>query len=296
MATPLPESVTNMASEAFVNLKSSNAWQLKNKVMEYAVDHSGSILGGVLTLVAGFFVSRWVADMVSRALERKGIEPPVRMLVSRIVRLLVFGMALVAALETLGLHMTVLIAGISVAGVGVGFAMQGVLSNMAAGLTIIFTKPFRVGEYIELLGVQGQVMTIHLISTTLQHYDNSRLVIPNRKLIGEVLHNYGTSRQLELSVGVGYGTDLTKAQTLIMEVLACNPRVLRDPAPIATVSALSDSSITYSIKPWVKVNDYIPAQGELYQALVERFRAAGIELPFPQREIRILNSAPAAIK
>lgn len=294
MATPLPDSVTDLASDAMVNLKSSNAWQLKNKVMEYAVDHSGAIIGGILTLVAGVFISRWVAEMVSRTLERKSIEPPVRMLVSRIVRLAVFCLSLVVALETLGFNMTALIAGISVAGVGLGFAMHGVLSNMVAGLAIIFTKPFRVGEYVELLGVQGQVVTIQLVSTTLQHYDNSRVVIPNHKLIGEVLHNYGMSRQLELSVGVGYGTDLAKAQSLIMEALKCNPRVLRDPTPVVIVSALSDSSITYAVKPWVKVNDYVSAQGELYQAIVERFRAANIEMPFPQREIRILNPTPVA--
>src|ERR1700693_1964314 len=121
-----------------------------------------------------------------------------------------------------------LIAGIGVAGAGIALAMQGVLSNMVAGLTIIFTRPFRVGEYIHIAGVEGSVETIHLFSTTLSHADLSRVVIPNRKIVGEILHNYGQIRQVEVVVGVAYDTDLSRAVAAIREVLEGNPRVLKD--------------------------------------------------------------------
>ena len=184
-----------------------------------------------------------------------------------------------------------LIAGVSVAGVGVGLALQGVLGNLVAGLTIIFTKPFRVGEWIEIAGVSGQVTKIELFSTTLLHTDMSRVVIPNRKIVGEILHNYGNVRQLDLSVGVAYGTNLNDATAIVRRVLSANPRVLKEPAPVVGVTLLADSSINIAIRPWIKVDDFIPAQVEINQAVAEQLRAANISIPFPQREVRLLNSA-----
>ena len=163
-----------------------------------------------------------------------------------------------------------------------------------AGLTIIFTKPFRVGEYIELLGNQGKVTAIELFSTTLLHLDRSRVVIPNRKIVGEILHNYGTIRQLDLSVGVSYGTNVPQAIESIREVLTRNPRVLKElPMPVA-VTGFGDSSINIAIKPWVALDDFGIAQAELNIAIFEQFRKQNIEIPFPQREIRLLNSEPVS--
>ncbi|HET8575797.1 MAG TPA: mechanosensitive ion channel family protein, partial [Methylomirabilota bacterium] len=190
-----------------------------------------------------------------------------------------------------GFQVAPLVAGIGVAGLGIGIALQGVLSNVVAGLSIIMTKPFRVGEYIQLLSVQGQVSKVELFSTTLVNLDRSRIVIPNRRIVGEVLHNFGAVRQLALSVGVAYGSNLSQAQAMIQEVLAANPRVLKDPAPVVGVVALGDSAVTISIAPWVAITDYLTAQAEIYQAVVERFRAGRIEIPFPQREVRMLAAA-----
>jgi small conductance mechanosensitive channel len=226
-------------------------------------------------------------------LEKKQLEPPVRMLMSRIVRLLVLGVALMVALETLEFKLTAVLGLIGVAGVGAGLATQGVLGNLVAGLTIIFTKPFRVGEYVELVGVQGQVETIELFNTVLTHADRSRVVIPNRKLVGEVLHNYGTIRQLDLQVGVAYNCNMTETLGVVREILASNPRVIKELTPGVGVNMLADSSINIAIKPWVKVSDYGPAQGELYLAILERFRQQKIEIPFPQRDIRLLDGAGA---
>ncbi|HTD66792.1 MAG TPA: mechanosensitive ion channel family protein, partial [Candidatus Limnocylindria bacterium] len=174
------------------------------------------------------------------------------------------------------------------AGVGVGLAMQGVLSNLVAGLTIIFVKPFRVGEYIEINQVEGQVEIIELFSTTLIHPDLSRVVVPNRKIVGEILHNYGKIRQANLSVGVGYDTDLNAALQIIRDILHENPRILKQPAPGVGTSSLGDSSIVIAIKPWTALPDFGPAQAEINKAVIEKFREAGIQIPFPQREIRLL--------
>jgi small conductance mechanosensitive channel len=263
---------------------------IQDKIITYVIDHSGAIIGAVVIVVIGFVVARWVGMFAIRWLERKEMEPPVRMLIARLTRLVVVGLAVVMALGTVGANIAALVAGIGVAGVGVGLAMQGVLSNIVAGLTIIFTKPFRVGEYIELLGVQGQVDTIELFSTSLKHPDRSRVVIPNRKIVGEILHNYGTVRQLDLMVGVAYDTDLHEVVRIVRELLEGNSRVLKDPVAVVGVTTLADSSINISIRPWVKVPDYGPAIAELYPAIVEKFRVANIEMPFPQREVRMLGN------
>jgi small conductance mechanosensitive channel len=267
----------------------SSALAWKDKLIEYVISHSGALIAAVVVIVAGLLAARWIGRVLNGWMERKAMEPPMRMLLVRIVRLLVFVLALVIALETAGMNMTILIASFSVAGVGVGLALQGVLGNLFAGLTIIFTKPFRVGEYIEIAGVQGQVQTIALFSTTLLHLDRSRVVIPNRKVVGEILHNFGSVRQLDLSVGVAYGTDLNHAVGIVRGVLAQNPRVLKDPAPFVGISMLADSSISIAIRPWTAVADFWVTQTEVNQAVAEQLRAANISIPFPQREVRLLN-------
>jgi len=261
----------------------------KDKASHFVETHGPGLFGAALVFAAGFYMSRLVGRLATKWLEQKPIEPPVRLLMVRVARLLVIVLALVIALGTAGVDVTALVAGIGVAGLGVGLATQGVLSNLFAGLMIIFTKPFRVGEYIELIGVQGQVEMVELFSTTLIHGDRSRVVIPNRKIIGEILHNCGTIRQLNLAVGIGYGANLNEALAVVRDILKANARVLKDPEPGVGISMLADSSINIAVRPWTTVANFGPAQAEIYQAIVERFRERKIEIPFPQREIRMLG-------
>ncbi len=267
---------------------STAAWQ--DKLIEYVISHSGALISALVVVVIGFIVARWIGKLMDRWLTGKAMEPPMRKLLVRIVRLLIFAMALVVALGTAGMDVTALIAGVGVAGLGIGLAMQGILSNLMAGLTIIFTKPFRFGEYIEIAGVQGQVTSIELFSTTLLHADHSAVVIPNRKIVGEILHNYGHIRQLNLNVGVSYGTNINTAVTIVRGVLSRNARVLKEPTPGVGITMLADSSINLAICPWTAVADYGPAQTEIYQAIIEQFRANNIQIPSPQREVRMLNN------
>jgi small conductance mechanosensitive channel len=187
-------------------------------------------------------------------------------------RLAVFALFGIMALQNIGVELLPLIAGLSVAGAAVALATQGVLGNMVAGLTIIFAKPFRVGDYITIVGVTGEVLEIRLASTTLGHADLSRIVVPNRKIVGEILHNYGRIRQLAIEVPVAYEADIEEAIDTAQAVLRANPRVLRDPAPGVSVARLGDAAITLSITPWVAVPDYGIASGELNRALLSALR------------------------
>jgi small conductance mechanosensitive channel len=264
----------------------------KQKIIDLGIEFGPKLATAVLIMIVGFFVARWIANVIERWLARLHLEPPVQQLLLRVLRLLVLGLFLIMALQNLGVQLLPLIAGLGVAGAGVALAMQGVLGNLAAGLTIIFTKPFRVGEYISVAGVEGQVESIELFSTKLSHTDLSRIVVPNRKIVGEILHNYGKIRQLGLGVGVAYDTDLNLALAAVHDVLRRNACVLKEPAPIVGVSVLADSTINISIKPWVNVVDYGAATAGINKTLVEEFRARHISIPFPQREVRLLN-APA---
>src|SRR5947208_1054971 len=220
----------------------------KDKIFDFVLLHGPALVGAVVMLTAGWLVAGWIRRLAERALERKQFEPPVRMLFGRIIQLLVLVLAGIVALDTLGFRMTTIIAGLSVAGVGIGLAMQGLLGNLVGGLLIIFTKPFRVGEYVDLLSVEGLVDKIELFTTTLRHADLSRVVIPNRKIIGEVLHNYGNVRQLDLVVGLSYDSNLTETIAVVRDILNQHPRVLKDPAPLVGVSMLADSSITLAVR------------------------------------------------
>ena len=265
--------------------------QAKTKLVEMGATFLPMLIKAVLILIVGFFVSRWVIRIVEKWLGRLEMEPPVRQLLLRVCWLVFMGIFVVLALTNLGIDLLPVVAGLGVAGAGIAFAMQGVLGNLFAGLTIIFTKPFRVGEYVSMIGVEGRVDDIKLFNTVLSHPDLSRVVVPNRKIVGEILHNYGKIRQLDVVVGVAYSTDLNAALAAVSDVLNRNGRILNDPAPVVRVATLADSSINIMVKPWVNVPDFGPASGEVNKSIVEEFRARNISIPFPQREIRLLNSA-----
>ena len=267
----------------------------RSTLLDLAFRFGPKLVTAIAILVAGILISRAIARRVSTGLHRFDLEPPVRQLFTRIVRVLIFGLFAIMVLQNLGVELLPLLAGLGVAGAGIALATQGVLSNVVAGLTIIFTKLYRVGEYIAIVGVEGRVETINVFSTQLTHADRSRIVVPNRKIVGEILHNYGRIRQCELHVGVSYESDLPKALAIIQELVKANPRVLSDPAAVIQVSELADSAVLIAIKPWVSVADFGSVEGELNAAIAAALRTHGIALPVPQREVRLLNSDPDAV-
>jgi small conductance mechanosensitive channel len=262
----------------------------KDLIIDLAIRYGFQVLGALVILGVGFAAAWWVGRTVERPLSRMGLEPPMRRLMVRVVRLVVLLFALVIALDKFGFQIAPLVAGIGVAGLGIGIALQGVLSNVIAGLTIIFTKPFRVGEHVEVVGMKGDVHTIELFSTTLLHPDRSRIIIPNRKIVGEILHNFGNTRQIHLAVMVPHGSDLAAVLALAREVVAANPRVLADPAPVVGVAQLELAGVRVGVNPWVRVPDVVAAEAELYRALADRFAASGIQVPLPKQEVRVLMS------
>ena len=262
-----------------------------NLLIDFGKAYGTKIFSALVILIVGYFVGRWIGKAFDNTLRSRHLDPPVRILLVRVVNVTVLLFALLLAVQNLGIEIMPIVAGLGVAGVGIGLAMQGVLSNAMAGLTIIFSKPYRVGEYIELLGVYGEVISIELFSTTLMHADRSLVIVPNRKIVGEILHNYGSMRQCDFSVGIAYSADVKHALAVINEVLADNKLILQEPAPVVGVTTLADSSIQIAVRPWVAVQDYVAVQSDIYQEIINRFRSQQIEIPFPQQEIRILGNS-----
>jgi small conductance mechanosensitive channel len=263
--------------------------QAQNTLIDLGIKFGPKVVVAILILVVGFYAGRWVGAAFNRWLGKLQLEPPVQLLLVRLVRLMVVGLFLIMALQNLGIELLPLIAGLGVAGAGVALAMQGVLGNLAAGLTIIFTQPFRVGEYVAIVGVEGQVEEIDLFSTKLGQADCSVVIVPNRKIVGEILHNYGHIRQLDMSVAIARADDLERALTAIAEVIKANSRVLRQPAAFIGVKNLTDASIGIAVKPWVKAPDYGSVRAEINRAIIDKIRAAGVDYPPSERKIRIVN-------
>jgi small conductance mechanosensitive channel len=273
-----------------MNEQAATISHTKDSIVDLLIRFGPRLLTALLIVAAGLVVSGWVSRWLARVLNRRELEPPIRLLVTRVAWTACAALFFIMALQNLGVELLPLIAGLGVAGAGVALATQGVLSNIVAGLSIIFTKPFRVGEYVAIAGVEGVVEAITLFSTTLGHVDRSRVVVPNRKIVGEILHNYGHIRQLDVTVGVAYDTDLRIPLALIREVLQANPRCLKDPEAVVQTIQLGDSAVGIAVRPWVLVQDQVLASGEVYVSLLEAFRARGIVIPVPQREVRLIGS------
>lgn len=257
--------------------------------IDLAIQFGPKLVAALLILVVGFYVGRWMGKLTHAMLSRFNLAESLCQLLVRVVRTLVMGLFVIMALQNLGVELLPLLAGLGVAGAGIALAMQGVLGNLAAGLTIIFTRPFQVGEYISIADEEGTVEGIHLFNTVLSHEDRSRILIPNRKIVGEILHNFGSLRQLNVMVGVAYDTDIKFALATIRELLAAHPKILPSPEPMIRVLTLADSGVEIAIRPWTTVDDYYDASSEITQAVLETFRARGISIPFPQREVRLLD-------
>jgi small conductance mechanosensitive channel len=259
--------------------------------IDLAIQFGPKLVVALLIMAAGYYAGRWMGRLADSMLVKLGMDETLRQLLIRIVRILVLALFAIMALQNLGVELLPLLAGLGVMGAGIALAMQGVLGNLAAGLTIIFTRPFKVGEYISIADEEGTVAEIKLFNTVLSHPDHSRIVIPNRKIVGEILHNFGSLRQLDVVVGVAYDTDIRLALAAIQDLLAAHSKILREPEPMIRVLSLADSGVNIAIRPWTTVDDFYDTSSEITRAVLEAFRERGIRIPFPQREVRLLGSS-----
>jgi small conductance mechanosensitive channel len=243
--------------------------------------------------VVVFIVGRWVAkvltNFVEKIMNKKEVDPTIVSFVANMtyVALLVF--VVLAALGQLGIQTTSFIAVIGAAGLAIGLALQGSLSNFAAGFLMIIFRPFKVGDYIEGAGVAGTVESIQIFTTQLKSPDNKTVIIPNAKLTADNITNYTVkgTRRVDLVFGIGYGDDIDKAKKIMTDILEKDERILKDPATKIAVVELADSSVNFIVRPWVKGDDYWDVYFDTTENVKKSFDAEGVSIPFPQRDVHV---------
>jgi small conductance mechanosensitive channel len=202
----------------------------------------------------------------------------------------------VAALGQLGIQTTSFIAILGAAGLAIGLALQGSLSNFAAGFLMIIFRPFKVGDFIEGAGVAGVVEEIQIFTTKLKTGDNKIIIVPNAKLSGDNITNYSAqeTRRVDMTVGVAYSADLSKVREVLLDIISKDTRILAEPAPLVAVAELADSSVNFVVRVWTKTGDYWGVKFDATETIKNRFDAEGIGIPFPQRDIHIVSGALTA--
>jgi small conductance mechanosensitive channel len=251
------------------------------------------VIGALILLIVG----RWVAGALSRSarrgLERSKLDASLVPFLSGIVYYLTIAVVLIAVLNLFGIETTSLIAVLGAAGLAVGLAMQGTLSNVAAGVMLLIFRPLRPGEYVEVAGVAGTAYEIGLFSTTLNTPDNVRITIPNSAVFGETIKNYSTNdtRRNDLVMSISYGDDIGRAVEVLQKVLAGDSRVLKDPEPVVAVGALADSSVDLVVRPWCRKEDYWALRFDLTRRCKEELESAGLSIPFPQRDLHVFPTS-----
>lgn len=263
------------------------AKKLIDILIEFFVKYSFQVLGGIIVLAVGWYVAKYLADLACRLLDRYRVDVTVKKFVSGAVKLGIMTFAVIVALGKFGIEVAPLIAGISVAGLGVSFALQGPLSNYASGATLIFTKPFKVGDIIEVVGVAGEVMDMKLSRTEIKTVDDTLIVIPNKHIVGEIIHNYSNAKRLDVNVGVSYSSDIDRAIEIVREVLRRDQRIVRESN--VGISQFADSSINIYGRAWCKQDDYWKVLFDVHRSILGEFKKNGIEIPFPQRDVRLLK-------
>jgi small conductance mechanosensitive channel len=222
-------------------------------------------------------------------MEKREVDPTLTKFVTNLIYVALLTFVIVAALGMLGIQTTSFIAVLGAAGLAIGLALQGSLSNFAAGVLMIIFRPFKVGDLIEAAGVTGVVEEIQIFTTQLVTPDNKTIIIPNAQITGDTITNYtrkGT-RRADMVIGIGYDDDIDKARTIISDVLSQDERILEAPATNIAVSELADSSVNFAVRPWVKVEDYWGVIFDATETIKKRFDAEGISIPYPQRDVHV---------
>lgn len=264
-----------------------NTWLTNNS--DLLIQYGVNVISAILILFIGNLVVKGVAGSVANVLKKKEMDKAVVDFIHGLVRYTLFIIVLIAALSRIGVQTASVVAVIGAAGLAVGLALQGSLSNFAVGVLIVAFRPFKSGDYVEIGGVAVLVDSIQIFQTVLKSPDNKMVVVPNSAVIGGAITNYSRheTRRVDMVIGVSYKSDLQKTKRVLRETLEKDPRILKDPDMTIGVLTLADSSINFVVRPWCKTSDYWAVYFDSMQAIKEALDANGIEIPFPQMDVHL---------
>jgi len=262
-----------------------------NTVIEVLTTYGLSVIGATIILILGWIVAGWVSGLVRKSLARvKQVDEMLTSFLCSLTRYFVIALTLIAVLGQFGVQTTSLVAVLGAAGLAIGLALQGTLSNLAGGVMLLAFRPFKVGDYIDASGHAGTVKSLTLFTTELATPDNVRIVVPNTDLWGKAIKNFSANptRRLDITIGISYDDDMDKALAVCLEVAKADERIHIDPEPASFVTELGDSSVNVNLRIWCNADDYWAVKWDTTKALKAAFDNSGLTIPFPQRDVHII--------
>lgn len=250
-----------------------------------------NLLVAVVIFVVGRWIAQWITSMVRRALAKTGMEDTLERFLCNIVYTVLLAVVAIAAIGQLGVQTTSVLAIFGAAGLAVGLALQGSLSNFAAGVLIVAFRPYKVGDFIEAGGEAGTVEEVQIFTTVLKSPDNKKIIVPNAQIMDGTITNYSAlgTRRIDLVFGIGYDDDIDKAYEVLQAIIDADERILTDPAPSIALNALADSSVNFNVRPWVNAADYWNVYNDVTEQVKRKFDEHGISIPYPQQDVHMYH-------
>ncbi len=257
-----------------------------------AVDHGLSVLGAILILIAGYIVANWAAKNVRiKAGKSSAVDDTLVPIFAQTTRVFIIIVTILAVLAQFGVQTTSIVAVIGASALAVGLALQGTLSNVAAGVMLLILRPFKIGDAVSIGGTMGVVDAINLFTTEMHSFDNIGISMPNSKVWGAEIQNLNRfeTRRVDMEFGIGYGDNMDKAMSIIKDILNEDDRILKEPEPLIAISNLGDSSVDIRVRPWTHRSNVWPLRYDITKKVKEKFDANGISIPFPQRDVHLFK-------
>ena len=250
------------------------------------------LIYAVLVIVIGLWIANATTSAVKKTMNKRGVDPSLQPFLGGIIGTLLKVMVCISAISMLGVQMTSFVAILGAAGLAVGMALSGMLSNFAGGVMILIFKPFKAGDFIEAQGHMGTVSEIQIFNTILLTPDNKTIIIPNGGLSTGSMTNFSTEpqRRVDMTFGIGYGDDTAKAREVMMGLINADDRILKDPEPFVAVSELADSSVNFVVRVWCNAADYWGIYFDMQEKIYNTFNTEGLNIPFPQMDVHVHNS------
>ena len=266
-----------------------------DSALQWLLGYGPRFIAALIIFTIGWTVAKILRRILRRALTRANFDETLSVFLSRLAYMLLLAFVVIITIQKLGVDTTSFAAVIAAAGLAIGLALQGSLSNFASGVMLIALRPFKVGDYIAAGGTAGSVSAIAVFATELLTPDNCKVIVPNSAVASGTITNYSAqeTRRIDLVIGVGYDADLRKAKGVLERILSDESRVLKDPAPVVAVSNLGESSVDLVVRPWVRSADYWPVRFDLSERIKLRLDEEGITIPFPQRDVHIKERTAA---
>jgi small conductance mechanosensitive channel len=289
----MAEETTQAAETAAVAIDYTNPDQVLTLIQDQGTEVGMMLLAAALIFLIGRWLAHLVVDMVRKALAKTEMEDTLERFLCNILNAFLMTVVIIATIGALGVETTSLLAMLAAAGLAVGLALQGALSNLASGVLIVAFRPYKVGDFIEGGGVSGSIDEVQIFTTILNTPDNKKVIIPNSQMMNGIITNYSAhdTRRVDLVFGCSYSDDIDKVYKVLEEIIAAENRILQDPAPSIALNTLADSSVNFNVRPWVKKEDYWAVYNGLTEQVKRRFDAAGLNIPFPQQDVHIYKHA-----